>query len=331
MKRAGVFLSHMLHRHQKCMLRCGQVCRGMIPALLFFSSCAAPFSVTIDTLEPSWLARKYHPGRLAVVDNARWFESFEHKDTLVLACPTGPLAASVAQRLSDSEAFDKVMLMDTSLCTRDSLARWEMTDSVVSAMAKDLGVDMLLTVNLAYAKIGRYTVTPERNEIKAEVIWSLYAPGHSGALESFRNISSLWYAGTSIQQKELEEELINTFSEAVTRKTTPYWTESYRVLYTSLASDLRYGYLAYSHGEYEEARRIWTETAQRSSYRKLRAAAYVNLAFLHEIEDDFSGALTCLEQAEQAMGEKSYSTMRGIIGEYRKLLEQRKEHRKHFK
>lgn len=295
---------------------------GILFVLFLITSCVSPVGISVNVLKPSAIKQQFKLDSVAIVDNCGKWDSFTYNDTLVLSATSDKLVEALAQKLANSEDFKYVIRVDSCMAVPDSLHVHLLTDSVCRQICADLGVSSLVSVDLAYAKIPLVSTTGH-GDVLSKVYFSVCKPGMTDSLKTFDAASAFYYPGTTIKEEMLEEDLVDVLSDAVKNKLSSYWTTVGRILYTSLASDLRYGYLAYTAGKYDEARRLWTETSTGSSMRKYRVAAFVNLAFLDEMEDHYNDALINLDKAKEAMGTKSYADISAFIESYRKILRER--------
>lgn len=325
MKRASkISMSSKCLRHIKSGigLVVKQYWHGVLLVLLSFTSCVSPVGISVNVLKPSAIKQQYKLDSVAIVDNCGKWDSFTFNDTLVLSATSDKLVSALAQKLADSDEFKYIIRVDSCMAIPDSLHVHLLSDSVCRQICTDLGVSSIVSVDLAYAKIPLVSSTG-RGDVLSKICFSVYKPGVTDSVKTFDAASTFFYPGTTIKEEMLEEDLVDVLSDAVKNKLSSYWTTVGRILYTSLASDLRYGYLAYTSGKYEEARSLWAETAANSSIRKYRVAAFVNLAFLDEMEDRYNNALINLDKAEEAMGTKHYSDISAFIESYRKVLRER--------
>lgn len=297
----------------------------VLSVLFFCSSCVAPVSVYINVLEPSLLQQKYQIDSVAVVDNGTDWSAFIYKDTLVMPAFTEQIVRTLSQKMADSGEFPYVMKVDSPLIKSDSMQIVGLSDSLVERLCSDLCVRSLLTVDLAYAKIP-LTTTTGTALVYPSASYALYQSGHKGGpVEQFFVDDRYYYPETSIKEEVLAEDVVETVADKMAGRLTSGWESVARVIFTSLSSDLRYGYLAYTAGEYDEALSLWTETAENAWSRKMRVAAYLNLALVYEMSDAFSEALQCVENAGAEMSGKGYGNMREYMERYRQILVERQQ------
>lgn len=295
---------------------------GILLVLFLFTSCVSPVGVSVNILRPSAIGQKFNLDSVAIVNNCGKWDSFTYRDTLVYPAAADKLVEVLAQKLANSDEFKYVIRVDSCLAVPDSMHVHVLTDSVSRQICADWGVSSIISVDLAYAKIPLVSNTG-RGDVFSNVVFSVYEPGSSDSIQSYTGVSNFFYPGTTIKEDMLEDDLADVLSDEVKNRLSSYWSSVGRILYTSLASDLRYGYLAYTSGKYDEARKLWSETANSSSIRKYRVAAFINLAFLDEMEDHYSDALINLDKAEEAMDPKHYTDMSNFIASYRKILRDR--------
>lgn len=297
----------------------------VLPVLFFCSSCVAPVSVYIDVLKPSLLQQKYQIDSIAVVDNGAGWSAFILNDTLVMPIPAGQIVQTLSQKMADSGEFPYVMKVDSARIKSDSMQIASLPDSLVERICSDLGVRSLLTVDLACVRIPLITTTGS-SAVSPSASYALYQSGHKGGpVEQFFVNDLYYYPGTSIKEEVLAEDAVECVSDMMVGRLTSGWTSVTRAIFTSLSSDLRYGYLAYSAGKYDEALSLWTETAENAWWPKIRAAAYLNSALVYEMSDAFSEALQCMEKAGYALGNKDYGNMREYMESYRQILVERQQ------
>lgn len=302
----------------------------ILTVLLFMTSCAAPVSVYIDVLQPSRMSRRYPVDSMLVINNCQKWKPFEIDDTLYVPVQMDTLFRTVTQKLVDSECTDYLVRVDSGLNTIDSCFVNKIPDSVIVRSSDDYNIRTILSIDNAYAKIPLVT-TDENCWADACICMTFSRVGDRLKKENSVIVGRLYYKGNKIKEEDLQDDLVRRLSDDVVRGLMPYWKTSGRRIYTSLSSDLRYGYLAYINGKSEMAEQLWRTAAKESSFRKLRVAAYINLAFLMESEDRLGDALQCLDNAERSMGKKKYDQMQQLISKYREVLNYRINMSKYLK
>lgn len=298
--------------------------------LFFMTSCAAPVSVYLDTLEPSQIGRKYPADSLLVVNNLQKWKPFEVDDTLYIPVQADTLFKLVTQKLVDNDCSRYLVRIDSGLVESDSCFIKSLPDSLLEYSSVDYNIRTILSIDNAYAKVPLVTMSDEC-WADAYICLTYSRIGTQSTQEKSTIVDRLYYKGNKIKEEELQADLLRRLSDDIVREMMPFWRTVGRTIYTSLASDLRYGYLAYIGGNKDMAERLWKQASEESTFRKLRVAAYINLAFLKESEDSFTEALVYLDCAERVMNGKDYVSMKQLIGKYRKILKHRMEMSQYLK
>lgn len=302
----------------------------ILSILFFVTSCAAPVAVYVDVLEPSPMERKFPADSLLVVNNLQRWKPFEVDDTLYIPVQTDTLFKQITQKLVDNDCSRYLVRIDSGLVESDSCFIKSLPDSLLESSSVDYNIRTILSIDNAYAKVPLVTMSDDC-WADAYICLTYNRIGIRSALEKSTIVGRLYYKGNKIKEEELQADLVRRLSDDIVRELMPFWQTVGRTIYTSLASDLRYGYLAYVSGNKEVAEQLWKQAAEESTFRKLRVAAYINLAFLKESEDSFTASLVYLDCAERVMNGKDYASMKQLIDKYRKILKHRIEMSQYLK
>lgn len=305
-------------------------CPVILFILFFMTSCAAPVAVYVDVLEPSLMSRKFPADSLLVVNNLQRWKPFEVDDTLYIPVQTDTLFKQITQKLVDNDCSKYLVRIDSGLVESDSCFIKSLPDSLLEASSVDYNIRTILSIDNAYAKVPLVTISDDC-WADGYICLTYNRIGIRPTQEKSTIVGRLYYKGNKIKEEELQADLVRRLSDDIVRELMPFWQTVGRTIYTSLASDLRYGYLAYISGNREQAEQLWKQAAEESTFRKLRVAAYVNLAFLKESEDSFTKSLVYLDCAEREMNGKDYASMKQLIDKYRKILKHRIEMSQYLK
>lgn len=312
--RSGRFLVSVCRR-----IRIWQI---ILMVLFFMTSCASSVAVYIDVLQPSKISQKYPVDSMLVINNCQNWKPYKVDDTLYVPVQIDTLFRTVTQKLVDSECTNYLIRLDSGLTSVDSCLVKTLPDSLIVRASNDNDIRTVLSIDNAYAKIPLVT-TDENCWADACISLTYNRVGDHLKKEKNELVGRLYYKGNKIKEEDLQADLVRRLSDDVVRSLMPYWKTTGRIIYTSLSSDLRYGYLAYVNNKNELAEQLWRSAAKESTFRKLRVAAYIDLAFLMESKDRLDEALRCLDCAEMEMGQKKYDKMQQLISKYRKVLNYR--------
>lgn len=286
-------------------------------------SCSNIQWIYVDRLAPAKVSIPDKVRRIAVVNNQPVMENphvlnFWMMDTRVLV-------DSLAQRLADSHYFNEVVVLDSVLTTMSdpiSYDRRQLSLPVVNKLSRQLGVDMLVSVEFA-----GFVLDDEMNyPYYSGTIYSLvklYIPGQENP-----------YVHT-IQEKEeiydapgqlLEEWVYTKAISVLYSQIVPHWISVELPYYTGANVDMRDASVYVREGNWEKVLDLWQRQLKHKNHFR-RMEANLNMAVWHEVHDDSIGmAKQYAQKAKELLKKKknrTYLDRRRFISDYIRGMEER--------
>lgn len=261
-------------------VKCGLLCA----CLALFMSCSQVYWTAIDRLSPAGVGWPDEVRRVAVVNNQPTLSdphvlNFWMIDSRVVA-------DSLAQGLADSRYFTEVVVFDSVLTTMSdpiSYDRRQLSQHTVNRLARQLGVDMLVSVEfvgMALADIHPYPFY--QGTVYALV--KLYKPGGSPQVQTVQESCDMQeFSAYDLWQMAHHEASSLLISHLV-----PHWTTIDLPYYAGGNVDMRDALVFARRGEWDKVRPLWQRQLDNKKAIR-RMEANLNMAVWHEMHDDTIG------------------------------------------
>ena len=253
---------------------------------LSFSSCASGVRwVNIERLYPAGKMLDAHIAKVAVINNQ--FEPSTAKDDPTSLLVSGQkVADALAENIADADFFEEVVICDSSV-----VAPWatlgddyELTPRQVDYLTRQLGVDMLVSVELAMINVALEKQSdPYTTHATIYSVVKLYTPDSSTPVDTILTKRQVSWA--EITKAELEEAIIEESSRAPLAYFMPQWRDVEFPYYVGNHVDMRDADIYVRENDWTNAYTLWHNMLNDKN-RKRRMQAHFNLAVWHEIHDD---------------------------------------------
>lgn len=294
---------------------------------LLCSACSSLNLLSLEMLNPAELSFPPAIRTVAVVDNVSFSDTLlTHGITVGTMEGDGRvLAQQLAQRLSESEYFNEVILCDSSLRRGDHrLYPATLSEQQVTELTADLQADLLLVVDELGLTTEVYRTRMESVvegipvlEGVAQARFSLYVPGRATPLRSALAVQDTlqWYLVGNLNEREMVDRVGEQLARRARSLFVPEWHPVERFYYGGGNVSMRDAAFFVRENQWDEAKRLWTESYESSkptSAKRMQTA--LNLALCAEVQGEMEEATSYAEEALRLA--KPGSTDQQLIQQY---------------
>lgn len=270
----------------------------MLASVLSSCSMVTLDVVQVDQLMPASLSFPNTIKKVGVVDRLHITQADQKNNPL--AYDTSLFAELVGEQLAEADYFDDVVLCDSNvsyLDRQDSLF-YPLSQEHVQDLTNDLGVDMLVTIDGAQAKVIN---TMMQLWVQVEGRAKVYVPSRSNSLLNIVVKDTLTWDNVSyLSVDDLRNDAMTYTGEKIVQRLAPYWQSVDRYYYNGGNAALRDGATFAKKGDWEQASTIW-QNALTGTKGTLHQQLQFNLAVAKEMQGDVEGALSDCQQLQKTV------------------------------
>lgn len=276
--------------------------KRLISTLLFaglLASCGTIEELTYDELRPANYSFPQRIRKVGIVNNAPPTAN-HRRDIVTIGTIDGDgkqTCESLAEVLADSRYFNEVIICDSAFRDKDSQSAFRtFTKEEVGQMSYDLGVDLILSLDLVKVEIqkkaiGKVPWAYQTLQTKVTPVLHAYMPDRNKPLLVISVPDSLeWEYDPLISDKFIVEEMAHAAALTLGHAIVPYWMPANRLYFDGGSVDMRDAGVSVRMDDWQEAKELWEKIYSSTKSVKKRTKAAYNLALASEMLDDMSEA-----------------------------------------
>lgn len=291
-------------------------------------SCSSIGYLSMDSLYPAELSFPHDIKAVGIVDNAANHDTLRAAGITVGTIEGNGkiMAQQLANYIADGEYFDEVILCDSSLRSGNTVdAEAKLSPETVQALAADLGVDMLVSIDGVCLKtwpaLQYYWDFPEPFEVIAgEVssVLSIYAPSRKEPVHPALVVRDTlcWNLHDShLTERRIVEDASAYAASLSVKYLIPQWKAEERFYYSGGDVAMRDAAVYVQENRWDEAFQLWKQeydASKAQSKKRMRAA--LNIALYYEMQGNIPEALKYAQEAMETA--KPESTDKKLITFY---------------
>lgn len=273
------------------------------------TSCGTADLLTYDQLVPAEISLPTSIRQIGVVNNMPYRDAASKNDLLlgVVGAEGAETAEQVAGALADSKYFDQVVICDSALQARDADINVDPKLSMenVTALTRNLGVDMLVSVERLWVETAKKEVLYPGWDVPFPVVQStvtpvvrLYVPGRAQPIHTISLTDSIfWDMGTPISEDIVLEEATKLAASKISEHIAPSWKQAERIYFSGGTVEMRDAAVYLREGSWQEAQDTWKELYNRIRKGKTKAKTAYNIALSYEMLGNIEEANQWIQQA----------------------------------
>ena len=274
---------------KKCIYLIGLVLGGL------FTSCGSADLLTYDQLVPAEISFPSDIRQIGVVNNMPLRKAASQEDVpLAVVSAEGVYATeALAGELADSKYFDQVIICDSALQTEevDLNIDPKLSESEIQTLTRDLGVDLLVSLERLWVQIAKKEVYYPGWEIPVPVIQSiitpvvrLYVSGRPQPMNTITFTDSLfWDLGTPVTEEMIVKESSKLAARKISSRLVPSWIPAERIYFSGGGGEMRDAAILMQEGSWQEAQNTWKGLYDRLRKGKTKSKAAYNIALSYEM------------------------------------------------
>lgn len=266
---------------------------------LLLASCGSIESLTYDELRPASCSFPQSVRKVGIVNNA--VPTPVHRRGIITVGAIdgdgSQTCESLAEVLADSRYFNEVIICDSAFRTADPSTPFRtFTKEEVSQMAYDLGVDLILSLDLVRIEIEKQDAVKvpwayQTLKTRVTPVLHAYMPDRSKPLLVVSLSDSLeWNYDPVISDRLIVQEMAHAAALALGHALVPYWMPAHRNYFDGGSVDMRDAGVSVRMDDWQEAKRLWQKIYSSTKSLKKQARAAYNLALANEMLGDIAEA-----------------------------------------
>ena len=274
---------------KKCIYLIGLLLGGL------FVSCGSADLLTYDQLVPAEISFPSDIRQIGVVNNMPLSKATSQEDVpLAVVSAEGVYATEVlAGELADSKYFDQVIICDSALQAEevDLNIDPKLSESEIQTLTRDLGVDLLVSLERLWVQIAKKEVYYPGWEIPIPVIQStitpvvrLYVSGRAQPMHTITFTDSLfWDLSTPVTEEMIVKESSKLAASKISSRLVPSWIPAERIYFSGGGVEMRDAAILMQEGSWQEAQDTWKKLYDRLRKGKAKSKAAYNIALSYEM------------------------------------------------
>lgn len=279
--------------------------------ILSITSCvsvATVDSLSVESLLPADISFAPSVKNIAVIDNTVPADIPKHQAVTVettLPANGAVLTDKLATSIADANYFDKVVITSSKAGNLNSETRVLPPDTV-KRICRELGVDMLLTVDWAgietksvhlydsYEDGERFAGVSGAVKVQTRI----YLPGRDKPFQNFVDCDTLYWDLYGLTDKTVINESSEYMGTMPMKHVTPYWDEEDRYYFSGGTVNMRDGAVSLRENDWELAYESWMLDYKNGKGKKKMRAAY-NIGLYYEMQGDLQSAIKYVKEARE--------------------------------